>query len=170
MSILNIRSVGDEIGQASTLKMCFASLTKGLTALAVQSFATASRMDMLAELREEVAAFAPGWVEYLERSLGLVPGKAYRWVTEMENIKDTHRETGFEEDVFRGVAEVYRFVSEETVLGKGRVWGRSADEVVRDVGGSLKKKRGLEEVEDVEDSGGNSEKRARIDGEEVETS
>lgn len=45
--------------------------------------------------------------------------KAYRWVREMEEIAKTHAEEGgFELEIFHGVAEVYRSVAEETVLGE----------------------------------------------------
>ncbi|KAF8251092.1 6-phosphogluconate dehydrogenase C-terminal domain-like protein [Wilcoxina mikolae CBS 423.85] len=158
-SILQIRSVGKEIGQASGLKMCFSSLTKGFTALAVQSFTTASRLGMLGELQEEVERFSPEMAGYLDRSVGNVPGKAYRWVQEMENVRETHEEGGWGGGLWRGVEGVYRFVDEETGVGRRRGWGWTKEEVVRSVGEGLgKKKRGLEEGGDGEDRPSASDK------------
>ena len=58
-----------------------------------------------------------------------MPPKEYRWVDEMKEIAETmHDEGGFEKDLFSGVSEDYRFVADETELGKRRrrvgVWER----------------------------------------------
>lgn len=58
-NVLNVRHVGSEIGKASGLKMCFASMTKGLTAIGIQAFTTAQRLGVREELEEHMAAFAP---------------------------------------------------------------------------------------------------------------
>jgi 3-hydroxyisobutyrate dehydrogenase-like beta-hydroxyacid dehydrogenase len=159
--VLNIRSVGNLIGQASTLKMCFASLTKGLTALALQSFTTATQANMLSELKEELRAFAPplgaDMMGFLEKNIAQVPPKAYRWIKEMEEIGDTHEESGFTEDVFKGIADVYRTVSEETELGTQKMVAEQLDDVVKDLAGSLKGKRKRR----CEGAGDGGEKRAR---------
>lgn len=42
--VLNLKHIADTIGPASGLKMCFASMTKGLTAIAIQSFSTAYKL------------------------------------------------------------------------------------------------------------------------------
>lgn len=141
---LGIRHVGPDIGQASTLKMCFSSLTKGLTALAVQSFTSAHAVGLLPQLREELTAFAPqfgqGMLGFLERNLSAVPPKAYRWIKEMEEISDTHATTGFDPDVFRSIAEVYRFVSEDTDIGVARQGGESVETMVSSVALGLERK------------------------------
>lgn len=51
---LNTKHINDTIGSASGLKCCFASTTKGATALCIQAFTTASRMGVLEELQEEM--------------------------------------------------------------------------------------------------------------------
>ncbi|KAA8895269.1 6-phosphogluconate dehydrogenase [Sphaerosporella brunnea] len=163
--ILNIRSVGPEVGQTSTLKMCFASVSKGLQALSLMAFTTAASNGMADVLKEELEAFAPPFggdiVSFLQKVVKDIPGKAFRWVEEIENISDTHKETGFGEEVFRGVAEIYRFMAEETEFGRQRVWGKPMLEVVEDVGESLKgsKKRAAELLEEGEEEAG---KRRRV--------
>lgn len=116
---LNVSHIGPEIGSASGLKMCFASMTKGFTALAIQSFTTANKLGVLHELKSAMAELVPNHLVSAERGVvGMAP-KAYRWVKEMEEIAATHHEEGgFELDVFQGIAEVYRSVAEETVLGE----------------------------------------------------
>ncbi|KAI1826416.1 6-phosphogluconate dehydrogenase [Xylaria intraflava] len=124
-STLNVRHISDEIGAASGLKMCFASLSKGFTSLAIQSFTTAKRLGVLDELQSEVEGRLPGQWKVAERGVvGMAP-KAYRWVREMEEIALTFEEEGgFPQDLFRGVAKVYQTVAEDTVLGQEKIGDR----------------------------------------------
>ncbi len=58
-AVLRCRVVGADVGAASGLKCCFASLQKGYTALAIQSYTTAERLGVLGELRAHMGEFAP---------------------------------------------------------------------------------------------------------------
>ncbi|KAI1168460.1 6-phosphogluconate dehydrogenase [Nemania serpens] len=137
-SALNVRHVSDEIGVASGLKMCFASLTKGFTALAIQSFTTAKRLGVLDELRGELRGLVPAHGTAAERGLVSMPPKAYRWVREMEEIALTFdEEGGFAPDLFQGVADVYRAVAEDTVLGQEKVGKRERGTDVHDVAAAM---------------------------------
>ncbi|PNH46251.1 hypothetical protein VD0004_g1815 [Verticillium dahliae] len=139
------------VGAASGLKMCFASLSKGLTALAVESFTTAHALGVLPLLRAELRARLPRLAEQAERAVVAVPPKAYRWVAEMEEISETHRvDGGFAgEALFRGAADVFRVVADETVLGAERVGKRRRGTTVEDlaeaVAEGLERKRKKEE-------------------------
>ncbi|KAI5840470.1 6-phosphogluconate dehydrogenase [Morchella snyderi] len=129
---LGLKWVGDRVGQASGLKMCFASLTKGLNGLAIQSFTTAANLSLLPELKEEISAYFPPLLDFLERSVPATPPKAYRCVREMEEIADTHSQTGFSRAVFSGIAEVYRGVAQDDELGKERFDRRNRGTTVED--------------------------------------
>jgi hypothetical protein len=145
-SLLNIRHISPSIGTASGLKMCFASTTKGFIAIAIQAFTTAHSLGVLDELRAEMERMTPAMLKTAEGGVvGMAP-KAYRWVREMEEIASTHHEEGgFEEELFSGVAEVYRSVAEETVLGREktgkRVRGTSMDDVAAAMEDGLKAMR-----------------------------
>lgn len=143
---LNTKHVGAEVGASSGLKMCFASLSKGYSAIAVQSFTTAHRMGVLAPLREAMAEIMPARVGPTEQTLVGMPPKAYRWVGEMEEVARTHAEEGgFEDFLFRGAAGVFRAVAEDTVLGEEKVGqrkrGRTGDDVAAAMAEGLEKKR-----------------------------
>jgi 3-hydroxyisobutyrate dehydrogenase-like beta-hydroxyacid dehydrogenase len=155
---LNIRCVGDKVGQASTLKMCVATVTNGLRALALLSFTTAARNGMANELEGELAEVGDV-LAFAQSGLKELPAKAWRWGDEMRNIGDAHVETGFEADVFQGCEDIFRFVAEEMESGRNRVEGADMAQVVGEVGESLKtpRKRAAEEEED---GGG---KRPRVD-------
>ena len=145
---LNIKHINNDIGAATGLKMCFASLTKGHTALAIQSFTTASRLGVLPALKESMAEFNPAGLKHAEASLpGMCP-KAYRWVEEMRQIGETFsRDGGFEEseDIFAAVAAVYAFVAQGTELGRevvgDRKEGTTAEDVARLMGESLERRK-----------------------------
>lgn len=143
---LHARHVGPEIGASSGLKMCFATLSKGFGALAVQSFTTAHRLGVLGDLRHALATQAPARGKQAEAALVGMPPKAYRWVREMEEIARTHAEEGgFAEDLFRGAAGVYRAVAEDPVLGAEKVGqrkrGTTADDVAAAMAEGLERKR-----------------------------
>lgn len=84
-------------GPASGLKMCFASMTKGLTAIAIQSFTTAHTLGVLDDLQAHLKDHSPKTGELAAKGLVGMPPKAYRWVDEMKEIAETfHSEGGFE--------------------------------------------------------------------------
>lgn len=119
VSVLNIKHINGTIGSASGLKMCFASLSKGFTALAIQSFSAAQSLGVLDELKVELDQLSPGTRTKAEKGLVSMPPKAYRWVEEMRYIARTFEEAGFnsEESPFRSIAELYALIADGTVLG-----------------------------------------------------
>ncbi|KAI6907656.1 6-phosphogluconate dehydrogenase C-terminal domain-like protein, partial [Hortaea werneckii] len=125
-TILNTSHVGPEIGSATGLKMCFAALSKGFTALAIESLTTAHNLGCLPELKQHLEDFNPGAAKAIN-SLTSMPPKAYRWEREMEEIAKTFEaDGGFAEDesMFRPIAKVYRLVAEGTELGSEKVESR----------------------------------------------
>ena len=121
--VLNIKWVSNDIGGASGLKMCFASLTKGLTALAIQSFRTADALGVMPQLQSLHQAHNPQIGDLATTGLLGMQKKAYRWVDEMSEIANTFDQAGgfegfSEHRIFQGISDVYRFVDEKTELGK----------------------------------------------------
>lgn len=114
---LDIRVVGNEIGQASGLKMCYAALTKGLIAIGTELLIAAHRLNLEEALWDELSGSQKNLVDWLTRMLPSMPPKAHRWVGEMEEIAATFKAVGLTELTYEGAAEVYRLVK-ETSLGK----------------------------------------------------
>ncbi|KAF3062011.1 hypothetical protein GL218_04176 [Daldinia childiae] len=135
---LNTRHISPEIGAASGLKMCFASFSKGFTSLAIQAFTTAHRLGVLSDLQGELQEVLPWHYELAEKGvIGMAP-KAYRWVTEMEEIAHTlSEEGGFAPDSFLGAAKVYRTVADDTVLGQEKIGKRKRGTTVEDVAAAV---------------------------------
>lgn len=135
-ALLNTEHISNDIGAASGLKMCFASLTKGFTSLAIQSFTTAHRLGVLPELKQNLSKFSPKSLELAEKGVTGMPPKAYRWVREMQEIGATFAEDGgFESDenIFASVANVYDLVAHETELGQETTEVRNRGKTAEDV-------------------------------------
>jgi len=132
-AVLNMKHIGDEIGKASGLKMCFASMTKGLTAIAIQAFTTAQRLGVHDELKDHLEQYSPKTGELVQGGLTSMPPKAYRWIEEMQLIGETMRdEGGFDSELFAEVARVYDVVK-QSELGKEQTESRQRGMTTEDV-------------------------------------
>ena len=109
--------IGEEVGQASGLKMCYAALTKGLTAIATELLIAAQRSGLEEPLWNELSTSQQELVNILKRSIPSMLPKAHRWVGEMEEIADTFKALNLTERTFEGAADVYRLVK-DTSLGR----------------------------------------------------
>ncbi len=108
---LEIRVLGTRIGQASGLKMCYGSLTKGLAALATSALVAAERLELDEPLRRELAESQPMLLDWFGTMLPNMPPKAHRWVGEMEEIAATLAAVGLTPRMLEGAAEMYRWVA-----------------------------------------------------------
>ena len=114
---VSVKVVGQEIGQASGLKMCYAGLTKGTFALYYALALVAQRLDLLDELLAEFESSQPAAFERMHQFLPRLPAKAWRWVGEMEQIAATFEEAGVTPDFHNAAAAMYRLIS-HTTLGR----------------------------------------------------
>ena len=85
---LDWRPIEGGIGAASALKMSYAGITKGLTALGSTMVLGATEAGAAAALHAELSASQPDLMRYFARSVPDMFDKAYRWVAEMEEIAD----------------------------------------------------------------------------------
>jgi 3-hydroxyisobutyrate dehydrogenase-like beta-hydroxyacid dehydrogenase len=128
---LDMRVVGPEIGQASALKMCFAAMSKGVTALATEALTAAQMLGVADPLRAEMASTLPGLLDYANRAVPTMPPKAYRWIGEMEEIAQTFASVGLPPGMLQGAADVYRFVG-QSPLGRERTENRTQGKTIED--------------------------------------
>ena len=109
---LDIRAIGAEIGLASAIKMCYASLTKGLTALCTELLTAASLLGVSEALTAEFQLSQSALFERMEKGLPSMPPKARRWIGEMEEISATFAHVGLTPNILTGAADMYRFVGD----------------------------------------------------------
>jgi 3-hydroxyisobutyrate dehydrogenase-like beta-hydroxyacid dehydrogenase len=108
---LDIRPVDGGIGAASALKLSYAALTKGLSAIAVAVARGAEDGHCAAALRAEFAESQPQLLAWLRRQIPGIYPKAYRWVGEMEEIA-RFLTTDPTAEMFRGAARTYDGIAE----------------------------------------------------------
>ncbi|CAF3423645.1 unnamed protein product [Rotaria socialis] len=116
-SMLDIRVLGDEIGQASGLKMCYGTMTKGITAIVLHACVAARSLKLDGAFLDELKRSMPHGFEMANRLIPDMAPKASRWVAEMEEIAKTNEEIGLTAELFQAVANTYKFVAEQTPLG-----------------------------------------------------
>ena len=109
---LDVRALGEEIGLASAIKMCYASLTKGLTALCTELLTAASVLGVSEALTAEFQLSQSALFERMEKGLPGMPPKARRWIGEMEEISATFAHVGLTPNILTGAADMYRFVGD----------------------------------------------------------
>ncbi|MFM9846904.1 MAG: DUF1932 domain-containing protein [Hyphomicrobiaceae bacterium] len=107
---LVVRAIDGPIGAASALKMSYAAITKGLTALATASTLAATKAGAAEALHRELSESQPMLLAWLGRSVPDMFSKAYRFVGEMEEISGFMGSDGAR-DIYAGIAELYREVA-----------------------------------------------------------
>ena len=113
---LDVRAVGAEVGLASAVKMCTASVYKGYTALLTHALVTAHANGVLAEVLDDLHDSFPAQIDRAARLLAVSTTKAGRYVGEMREIADTQASAGLTPALFEAMAEVYGHLA-ETELG-----------------------------------------------------
>jgi 3-hydroxyisobutyrate dehydrogenase-like beta-hydroxyacid dehydrogenase len=106
--------LGNAVGTASALKMCTASVYKGLNALVIQAMRTAGRHGVLDQVLADLRR------NDLDGSAGVARSatKAHRFVDEMREIAATQAGAGLTPALFEAFADVYAEVA-RTALADG---------------------------------------------------
>jgi 3-hydroxyisobutyrate dehydrogenase-like beta-hydroxyacid dehydrogenase len=106
---LEVVGMGERVGDASAIKMCYGALTKGQSALYTELLVAAEALGVSDALAAE---FRHSQADALKRMAGLpgMPPKSRRWVGEMEEIAATFGAVGLTPKIFEGAADIYRFV------------------------------------------------------------
>jgi L-threonate 2-dehydrogenase len=105
------RTIDGPIGAASGLKMSYAGITKGITALGSAMMLGAARFGCAEALIAEISASQPQIFKYLSASIPRMYDKAYRWVAEMEEISDFHGSAKPAADIYAAIARHYEFLA-----------------------------------------------------------
>jgi putative dehydrogenase len=110
---LDIAVLDAPVGSASALKLAYAGITKGFTAIATAMLNAASREGLADALRAELARTQPHFLARLERSVPDMFPKAYRWVAEMEQIGEFIGDDREGAAIYQGAARLYEWIASE---------------------------------------------------------
>ncbi len=100
--------LSDRIGDASALKMCFASINKGTNAIYATELIATARYGLGAELAQEIEGRAPAIWQAMNRAVPWLAADADRWTGEMEEIAATYDAVGMPDGFHRGAADLFR--------------------------------------------------------------
>jgi L-threonate 2-dehydrogenase len=110
---LDIAVLDGPVGAASGLKLAYAGMTKGFTALATAMVNAASREGLADALRVELLRTQPHFIARLERSIPDMFPKAYRWVAEMEQIAEFIGDPREGAVIYEGAARLFEWIADE---------------------------------------------------------
>lgn len=99
--------MGDEIGKASALKMCYAAYSKGTTALLAAILAAAESLEVRNELYKLWDKDNAGFSEQANRRATRATAKAWRFEGELFEIASTFQNVGLPSGFHKAAAEVY---------------------------------------------------------------
>lgn len=133
--ILKIRVVGEKIGNASALKMCYGAFTKGALALGVELLLASHKLGVAEELAAEFEDTQPEvykWI--LGRTVGMAP-KAYRYVPEMLEVATTFEDAGMTRRMMEGAADMFEMLARTPLAAEtpeeSKERGRTGKQIVQ---------------------------------------
>jgi 3-hydroxyisobutyrate dehydrogenase-like beta-hydroxyacid dehydrogenase len=104
---LEVEIIGDEIGRASALKMCFAAYLKGTTALMCATVAAAEGMGVRSVLEKHWSRKGSDFAESTLNRIRQVTQKAWRFSGEMDEIASTFETAGIPGGFHRAAGEIF---------------------------------------------------------------
>ena len=104
---INVNVIEGPVGAASALKMSYAGITKGVTAVASMMMLAATRAGVADKLRGELDRSHPALVASLQRAVPDMFDKAYRFVGEMGEIADFVGEDKQATQMYQVIADFY---------------------------------------------------------------
>jgi len=107
---ISVHQTGSDIGRASAVKMCYASISKGTNALHTAAMTVADALDVGDVVRAEIGESAPAVMERMRDSIPRLPADAGRWVGEMEEIAKTFASVGVTPGFHQGAADMFRLL------------------------------------------------------------
>jgi 3-hydroxyisobutyrate dehydrogenase-like beta-hydroxyacid dehydrogenase len=110
---LIVRVLGHQLTAAHALKMSYAGITKGFTALGSTMILAATREGAAQALKAELAESRPDLLGYLTRQVPDMYAKAYRWVAELDEIAAFVGDDRPEHDMLAAAARLYEHIAED---------------------------------------------------------
>jgi putative dehydrogenase len=108
---IDLRAIEGPIGAASGLKMSYAGITKGTTALASAMMLGAARFGCADALIAELSESQPQLLAQFRASIPRMYDKAYRWVAEMEEISEFLEKNPPSRDIYAAIARLYDYLA-----------------------------------------------------------
>ena len=109
---LQIRLMDGPNGAASAMKLSYAGITKGCTAIGSAMMLGATRGGTADALLQELSESQPMLLNWMRGFVSRMPPKAYRWVAEMEEIAQFQENDPAARDMYLGIAKFYQQIAD----------------------------------------------------------
>jgi 3-hydroxyisobutyrate dehydrogenase-like beta-hydroxyacid dehydrogenase len=130
---LELIDMGDGIGRASALKMCYGALNKGTDALWTAILMAAERLGVRQALMRDFERSLPDFARRMHARLPFHAATASRFTGEMREISATLEQVGVTGDFHRGAEWLFARLAESAFAGESRATlpaERSLDEAI----------------------------------------
>ena len=139
---ISVPLMGGEVGRASAIKMCYASLSKGAAALHASALISAMNLGIYDEFIAEMESSQQTVLSNMQGVNGL-GAKAFRWIDEMEQISATFGASGATPYMHKGAAEMFRLIASSPIgherpetIDKSRALRQTVELLTEGSGGS----------------------------------
>ena len=106
-----IINLGRNLEAASSIKMCYASLTKGTNALWISLLLLSEKLNIFDELIEELNYSQKDSLTKMKNQIPKLPTKSGRWIAEMREIASTYKSQNLHPGSFDNSSYIYNLVS-----------------------------------------------------------
>lgn len=108
---ISIRQCGPDLGRASAIKMCYAGITKGTSALHATLLMAAEKLGVAEEVNQELEYSIGALYKRMGNMVPSLPAVADRYIGEMEEIAKTMGAVGLPTGFHEGSAELYELLT-----------------------------------------------------------
>jgi 3-hydroxyisobutyrate dehydrogenase-like beta-hydroxyacid dehydrogenase len=108
---LTVRLMDGPNGAASAMKLSYAGITKGCTAIGAAMMLGATRGGTADALLQELSESQPMLLNWMRGFVTRMPPKAYRWVAEMEEIATFQQDDAAAREMYLGIAKFYQQIA-----------------------------------------------------------
>ncbi len=133
--LIDVRPLGEDIGRASTIKMVYASLTKGTHALRAAALLAGDELGVGEEIRAEWRQSLPDVYKAMEHRMPILAADSGRWSGEMREIADTYAYVDVTSGFHEGAEWIYDLLSKTSLAEESRAEAaeknRSIEETLR---------------------------------------
>ena len=106
-----IKKCGQEIGQASAIKMVYAGITKGVSALCANMLIAADKLGVAEATHEELMISQELLYRRMQTITPSLPAVSARYIGEMKEISKTCRSVGITSGFHDGAADLYELMA-----------------------------------------------------------
>lgn len=131
--LIDVRPLGEDIAKASSIKMVYASLTKGTHALRAAALLAGEQLGVSEEIRAEWQGSWPETYSAMEKRMPILASDSGRWTGEMREIAKTYESVGLPSAFHEGAEWMYEFLAETSLAGESRDEARKKDRSIEEI-------------------------------------